>query len=309
MKRRATWRTRIEHAAVCLLALMLGALPVAAQQGPINPRIPPPPPQAPQEPGSPPQTTTPGAPPSFSMDLPLPPARRPAPPMDLPKRVQIPAGTRLNVVLDTPMSTRISKTGQLIKFHMEDSYRASDALQIPPETEISGSVVEARKPGTFGKPGVLRVKVDSMHLTNGAGGSIVARLDSPDMKGNGRLQSDSTRTTNLASLAMWTLEGTLVGDAIHGGKGAAVGAGAGALAAILISMSKRGQDLYLEPGMPFTVILDQPLELAGADVYNAQQDYASTHPNGSGSRSRDRDSVNSSSDPGRPKLKRRPNIP
>jgi hypothetical protein len=91
-------------------------------------------------------------------------------------------------------------------------------LQIPPETEISGSVVEAKKPGTFGKPGVLRVKVDSMHLTNGAGGAIVARLDSPDMKGNGRLQSDSTRTTNLASLALWTLEGTLIGDAIHGGK-------------------------------------------------------------------------------------------
>jgi hypothetical protein len=304
------WRTWNGRALVCLFALMLGALPVAAHQGPINPRIPPPPPQIPQEPASPPaQTTTPAGPPSSSVDLPLPLARPSAPPADLPKSVQIPAGTRLNVVLDTPMSTRISKTGQLIKFHMEDSYRVNDALQIPPETEISGSVVEAKKPGTFGKPGLLRVKVDSMHLTNGAGGSIVARLDSPDMKGNGRLQSDSTRTTNLASLAMWTLEGTLIGDAIHGGKGAAVGAGAGALAAILISMSKHGQDLYLEPGMPFTVILDQPLELAGAEVYNAQQEYASTHPNGSGSRSRDRDAGNSSSDPGRPKLKRRPSIP
>jgi hypothetical protein len=88
-----------------------------------------------------------------------------------------------------------------------------------------------------------------------------------------------------------------------------VGAGAGALVAILISRSKKGQDLYLEPGMPFTVILDQPLELAGADVYNAQQEYASTHPNGSDSRSRDRDSGNSSSDPGRLKLNRRPHIP
>jgi hypothetical protein len=228
----------------------------------------------------------------------------------LPATVQIPAGTRLNVILDTPLSTRIAKQGQIIRFHTEEAFRVHDLVEIPPETEIVGTVIEAKKPGSFGKAGVLRVRLDSIHLANGADKPIIARLDSPDMRGNGRLTSDNRRSTDIASLALYTIEGTLIGAQIHGGKGAGIGAGAGALAAILIAMSHKGTDLYLEPGMPFSVIIDQPVDLDGKQVYDAQQAYAAAHPAGSSSSSRERDrDANSSSDPGRPKLKRRPHIP
>jgi hypothetical protein len=216
----------------------------------------------------------------------------------------------LGVVLDTPLSTRIAKQGQSIRFHTEDSLRVHNLIEIPPDTEIVGTVIEAKKPGSFGKAGVLRVKLDGIHLVSGADKPIIARLDSPDMRGNGRLTSDSRRSTDLASLALYTLEGTLIGAQIHGGKGAGIGAGAGALAAILIAMSHKGTDLYLEPGMPFTVIIDQPLELDGKQVYDAQQAYAAAHPAGSSSSTREgsRD-ASSSTDTSRPKLKRRPHIP
>jgi hypothetical protein len=283
----------------------------AQQQGPINARIPPPPPREVPATSSAPAPASPISDPEKTPLQPNP-LLGVLPPSNLPASVQVPAGTRLSVILDTPLSTRIAKKGQVIRFHTEDAFRVHELLEVPPETEITGTVVEAKKPGLFGKPGVLRVKLDSMRLASGAEKEIAARLDSPDMKGNGRLTSDSRGTTDLASLALYTVEGTLIGAQIHGGKGAAIGAGAGALAAILIAMSHKGTDLYLEPGMPFAVILDQPVELAGQQVYEAQQAYEAAHPAGtsSGERARGNErNTNGPSDPSRPKLKRRPRIP
>lgn len=300
-------RTVCAFLCVWLLALAaLVALPAAAQDGTINPRVPPPPP-----PSEPP------APAPISQPAPEPAEPPPAlPPPSLPASVVIPPGTRVAVVLDTPLSTRISRQGQLVTFRTSDPLPINDQLEIPPETSFTGAVVEAKRPGAFAKPGVLRVTVNRINLSTGAAREVAARLDSPDMKGRGRLSSDSSRATDLASLAMYTLEGTLLGAQIKGGKGAAVGAGAGAAVALIIMMSRKGSDVYLEPGMPFLIILDRPVELPGAEVYAAQQSYARTHtsyPNQVGSPSSpsepERNADGTTADPDRPQLKRRPKKP
>ncbi len=223
----------------------------------------------------------------------------------------LPAGTRIAVVLDTPLSTRISRKGQIATFRTSDPLRVHDLLEIPPETGFTGTVVEVKRPGRFGKPGVLRVKVDRINLSTGATAEVAARLDSPDLKGRGRLASDSNRATDLYTLAMYSLEGTLLGAQIKGGKGAAVGAGAGAAVALIIMMSRRGSDLYLEPGMPFLVILDRAVELPGTEVYAAQQSYARSRGMHRSEATEvtsevERNPDGTPGDPERPKLKRRP---
>jgi len=289
------------------LALLIG-LPAAAQQGTINPRIPPPPP--PPEQPAPQPAPEPAAQPAAQPKTAEPPAAPPA----LPPSVIIPAGTRIAVVLDTPLSTRIAHQGQQVTFRTSDPLRVHDLLEIPRETAFTGSVVEVKRPGHFGKPGVLRVKVDRINLSTGASAEVAARLDSPDMKGQGRLSSDNNRATDLGSLALYTIEGTLLGAQIKGGKGAAVGAGAGATVALLIMMSRKGSDVYLEPGMPFVVILDRPVALAGTEVYAAQQSYARSRrldqPQTAGDNTEvERNADGTPVDPDRPKLKRRPKKP
>ncbi len=303
-----------------IVALALAALPVAAQQGTINPRIPPPPPP-PEQPAPAPQPAPQPNPPEPTTPPPAAPKAQPAPPPSLPASVAIPAGTRIAVVLDTPLSTRIARQGQQVTFRTSEPLPVGDQLEIPRETAITGSVVEAKRPGSFGKAGVLRVKVNSMDFPNGTSRGIVARLDSPDMKGNGRLSSDSNRTTDLYSLILYSAEGTLLGAQIKGGKGAAVGAGAGAAVALLIMMSRHGSDVYLEPGMPFLVTLDQTVELPGKEVYQAQQSYERAHgPSAADNTGSQRASSAESTeiernpddtvlDSDRPKLKRRPKKP
>jgi hypothetical protein len=224
--------------------------------------------------------------------------------------VTLPAGSILNVVLETPLSTRIAKKNQPVTFRTVSPIRVFEGIDIPPDTAIHGTVVEAKKPGGFGKAGVIRVKIEQFELTQNAMVPLVARLQSADTDKQGSIRADSTRGTDLVEMAQYTLVGTLLGARIGGGKGAGIGAGAGALAALLILMSRRGRDVYLEPGMPFVVVLDEAVELPGQEVLDAQVSYAKAHPDASAN------AAGSAADPAmsippneRPVLKRRPKHP
>jgi hypothetical protein len=288
-------RTGTVVPAVALL-IFLTPLALPAQNGQINPRIPPPPPPETEElPPAPARTvTTPE----------LTPAPRPAP-----ATVELPAGTRILVRLDTPLSTRISKKGHPVSFRVTDSVQLDNNLELPPETEILGTVVEVRRPGGFGRPGTLKVQITGVRLENGTETRMTARLDSADAK-QGRLSADKSRTAGAVDMAQWAIVGTLAGMQIGGGKGAGYGAAAGALAGLIIMMSRRGQDLYLEPGMPFAVMVDQPVTLAGHEVVAANESYARTRAS-SGSAPSDptyssQDNDSRVPDSRRPVLKRRP---
>ncbi len=268
-----------------------------------------------------PQSAVPPAAPEAEEAKPAPKLPEPiVPPPDLPATIEIPAGTLIEVVLDTPLSTKMTKKGDRVTFRSTRAVSLSNQLELPEETAFTGSVVEVRRPGGFGKTGAMRVFLERVELEHGPSAAVVAHLDSADMQGKGRIAADKSRTTDLYSLASYTLQGTLLGSAIRGGKGAAVGAGAGALAALIIMMSRKGQDLYLEPGMPFTVILDQSVSLPAGELYIAQQkqlqarnranlpDANGTDPPAVSSAAGpiERNPDNATLDPERPKLKRRP---
>jgi hypothetical protein len=287
---------------LALLLFMTMVSAAAAQQtGQINPRLPPPPP---------PSEAPAAAPAPRAVEITPLPLIREEEPVSVPDFVMIPRGTRIAVVLDTPLSTRITKKGDPVRFRTSDAVQLDDLLAIPPDTEISGTVLEAKRPGGFGKQGVMRVRVEEIKLSSGASAPIIARLDSQDTDKQGRISADSNRGADLYTLATWSAQGALLGAGIKGGKGAAIGAGAGAAIAMIILMSRRGPDLYLEPGMPFAVILDEQVELPGADVYTAQRSYAKQQASkaaDSGNSSEvSRNPDNATLDKDRPALKRRP---
>jgi hypothetical protein len=267
--------------------------PAGNEKGKINLQIPPPPP--------PEATESAEVPSRRPIILPV---MRPVAPA--PEHIVIDSGTRFEVVLDTPLSTRISKKGDGVTFLTIEPVDLDDGLVIPRNTRILGTVVKAKRPGLFGRPGALRVRVNRIELATGGSGEITGRLDSPDPS-VGQVSSDSTGAADLYALGMWTLQGTLLGSRIKGGKGAAIGAGAGAATALIILMSRRSRDVYLEPGMPFTVDLDSPAELAGIDVMAAQP--RSSAGQTSARAPSDHDPLGGTPYPAgtqRPKLKRRP---
>jgi len=286
------WRARRVLPSAVLCLALCGAPLFAQQQSPENSQFPP-------------VTLPTERIPNFLQPVTAPPA-----PVQVPERVTLPAGTILNVELETPLSTRIARKNQPVTFRTVSPVRVFEGIDIPRDTAIHGTVVEARRPGGFGKVGVIRVKIEQFELTQNALVPVVARLQSAETDKQGRIRADSAHGTDLIELAQYTLVGTLMGARIGGGKGAGIGAGAGALAALIIMMSRHGPDVYLEPGMPFVVVLDEAVELSGQDVLDAQVSYAKSHPDASA------DSAGNAADPRmsippneRPVLKRRPKKP
>lgn len=289
-----------------MLCLALGVVPGFAQEPPqqerpTNPRYPflkPPPDPAPVAAAQPAPAAQPAGPP-------------------LPAYVTLPAGAILNVVLETPLSTRIAKTNQRVTFRTSSAVHFAEGFDLPPDTAIHGTVVEATKPGGFGRAGVIRVRIQELELPQNAIVPLEARLQSAETDKHGRIRADQGRGADMVALAQYGLTGVLLGSRIGGAKGAGIGAGAGLLAAILIEMSHRGQDVYLEPGMPFVVVLDRAVELPGQPVFEAQEAYARAHaPVSRAASGNDRSSTETSTDVSngippneRPVLKRRPKRP
>jgi hypothetical protein len=288
------WRMRRVFPSAVLCLVVYGAPVFAQHQPPENPLLPP-------------LTLPTERTPALPQQAAVPPAL-----VGVPQRVTLPGGTILNVVLETPLSTRIAKKNQPVTFRTVSPIRVFEGIDIPPDTAIHGSVVEAKKPGGFGKAGVIRVKIEQVELTQNAWVPLVARLQSADTDKQGRIRADSAHGTDLVEMAQYTLTGTLLGARIGGGKGAGIGAGAGALAALIILMARRGPDVYLEPGMPFVVVLDEAVELPGQEVVDAQVSYTKAHPDASANAAGNGNAV----DPTmtippneRPVLKRRPKRP
>ncbi len=281
-----------------LLSVILGVAPLAFTQGPVNPRLPPPPPPPAEEFEAPPVAPR--------RLVSLIPAQLPA----APQTVTLLAGTRIDVVLDTPLSTRISKAGHPVAFRTSNPLPLEGGLELPPETVFSGKVVRVKRPGAFARSGELRVVVERIELGPADSSPVIARLDSPDSQ-HGRIRADSNRTFNLYNLGLWTLQGTLAGTQLGGGKGAGIGAGAGAAIGLIILMSQRGPDVYLEPGMPFLILLDEAVDLPGAAVQAAQEAHSRAYgldpqsENLAGSEPGSAD-AKPGQDPDRPVLKRRP---
>jgi hypothetical protein len=192
---------------------------------------------------------------------------------DLPAQVAIPAKQHIPVVLDSTLSTVNSKQGQTVTFRTLYSLLLDDGLEVPPETEILGHVVEVKRPAHFGREGELRLAVDRIRLDPDGGTNLVAHLASNEMKGPGRFTNDPAHSPDVRPVIIESAGDALLGAAADGATGAAIGAGTSAAMAVLILKSPRGQDVYLEQGMRFVVILDQPAYLSGAAVYAAQQEF------------------------------------
>lgn len=308
---------------VGVAALAFGAVSPLAAQTPSNPRAAQPPPAAAPAPAASPASASQPLPAASASSTPVL-ALPPAPTIPPPANVVVPAGTRIAVALDTPLSTRISKAGQIVHFRTSEALPVAENFVIPQDTIFSGKVVEARRPGTFGKGGVLRVAVDHIELENGAGTAVAGRIEPTDPEANGRPTSDHSRKVALINLVMWSGQGALLGAQIKGGTGAAAGAGAGAAIAMIMMMAKHGADVYLEPGTPFLITLNQPASLPGAALLAGQAPVGVT-PSGTGaaspassartdgsgpagtSSSRSSGaSTDPATDPTRPKLKHRP---
>jgi hypothetical protein len=179
-------------------------------------------------------------------------ARRPEP-----RPFIMPEGTRIFAVLDSPLSTRTSRSGE----------RFSMTVRSPAEFEgarIDGVIARITPYGP-GRNADMRIDFDTIRLRDGQTSGFDAVLDTVRTPGGVTLRVDASggvpdpnRTDAVIQQgAVGAALGAIIGAIAGGGKGAAIGAIAGGAGGAILAQD-RDQYLDLPPGTQVTIIVTSP---------------------------------------------------
>jgi hypothetical protein len=174
-----------------------------------------------------------------------------------PRPFTLPEGTRIFAVLDTPLGTRTSRSGERFSMTVRGPAEYQDA-------RIEG-VVAGVTPYGQGRNADLQIDFDTIRLRDGRTAEFDAVLDTVRTPGGVTLRVDPSGNVPEQRGANATVEhgaigaalGAIIGAVAGGGKGAAIGAVVGGAGGAILAQN-RDQSLELPPGTQVTIVVTPP---------------------------------------------------
>jgi hypothetical protein len=180
--------------------------------------------------------------------------------------VTLPAGTVLEVVLETHLNTRDARSGDPFKARLVLPVFADGEQALPQDCLIEGSVLRVQQPGRVSGRAELQLKPEKITTPSGDVLPLSAAItggkagDSTKVVGEeGTIQASGKTGMNTRGTLGQAGMGTIIGANIGGGQGAAIGAGAAVAVAVLTQVFKRGKNADIPPGSELTLELNQGL--------------------------------------------------
>jgi hypothetical protein len=136
-----------------------------------------------------------------------------------PRPLVVPAETALTVVLDEPLSSKTSSTGQNFSATVSAPVEVDGRTAIPKGAHVTGVVRDAKSAGRFKGGAVLSIALESVTV-GGATYELHTTDRAQTTKGKGKRSA--------ALIGGGGAAGALIGGLAGGGKGAAIGAVVGA---------------------------------------------------------------------------------
>jgi len=186
--------------------------------------------------------------------------------------VTLPAGTTLQIVLETYLNTKDSKSGDPFRSRLVMPVFVDEQEVLPIGGIVEGVVVRVQEPGRLSGKAEMQLRPEKITLPNGevlplsasiTGGSAGANsaVDSEEgvIRGSGSEGMDVRGTAGGATTG--AILGAVIADQSGAsiGKGAAIGAGAIVAVALLRQLFKRGSDAELPAGSEISLELNRPL--------------------------------------------------
>jgi hypothetical protein len=167
------------------------------------------------------------------------------------REVTIPAGSQLDVVLDTPVASDTSKVEDLVRAHLLDAVVVDGVTALPAGTDVSGRVTAAARSGKVKGRAQLAMRFDSLVGANDERYPVATATVSRTAR--------ATKGKDALKIGGGAAGGAVVGGLIGGKKGAAIGGAAGGGAGTAVVMSTRGEEVRLARGAALKVRLSKPL--------------------------------------------------
>ncbi|MEO8361683.1 MAG: hypothetical protein ABI672_16735 [Vicinamibacteria bacterium] len=163
---------------------------------------------------------------------------------------RIPAGTEMEVALNTDVSSRVSNPGDRLEAQTISAVRMNGRTIIPAGATIRGSVREVRSRNRGQQDGYLQMDFDTLIPQGGQATPIRAHVVSISEN------YEQGHDHQLRNGGLGALLGGVIGGIIDGKKGALIGAAVGAGGGVLAS---KGDDVELPEGTIVTIRLDGPV--------------------------------------------------
>jgi hypothetical protein len=165
---------------------------------------------------------------------------------------EIPAGTALSLVLETPLSTETTREGQAVTARVERATSDDGRVVLPGGSVLRGRVTEVDRAGRVSGRAHLAVKWDTLTVRGESHRVAVSDL---------AMTAEAQHGRDAKIIGGSTAAGAIIGGIVNGGsgakKGAIIGAGAGA-GAVLVN---KGQDVEMPAGSRWTVRVRETVRL------------------------------------------------
>jgi hypothetical protein len=181
----------------------------------------------------------------------------------------LPAGTALNVKLETTLATFTSKSGDTFSGRVTQPVVMGGKTIVPVGTTVQGRVSRVKEPRRIaGKP-TIGVVPESLVLPNGERYTLNATLvdtslrAGTDVNEEGQFKGAGHDKGDLMEVGTGTGAGMLIGGLAGGGKGVLIGGAIGATATIAHWLSKHRSGV-LPAGTELVMELNRPMTLSAA---------------------------------------------
>jgi hypothetical protein len=166
--------------------------------------------------------------------------------------VTVPAGAILQIRINRGLDSNHTQPGTNFDGMVLADVVAGGAVAIPRGAAVQGTVVDAKKAGTFKGQGELSLKINSITM-----GGIVYPVTTEVWDHNGRDKTAGTVNRTVGTSAI----GALFGAAAGGGAGAAIGAGVGAGLGLAGSAASPRGEIIVPPESVLNFRTAQPLQV------------------------------------------------
>ena len=197
-------------------------------------------------------------------------APEPAPP----PVIVVPAGTKIPLTMKQGVTSKNARPGDPVYAETAFPITQDNHIVIPAGTFVQGEVRRVVRPGRVKGRAELQMSFTSMIFPNGytimLPGAVQGTPGSQDtsMKGKeGTIEGGSSKGKDAATIAAATIPGAGIGAIADGGKGAAIGAGAGGVIGLATVLLSRGPEIQLGPGSSIEMVLESRIDLDPAKLH------------------------------------------
>lgn len=168
------------------------------------------------------------------------------------REVRVPAGTRLQLVMETPVASDTSRVEQPIAATLSEPVTVDSTTVFPAGSRVTGQVTDAVRSGKVKGRAQIALRFDGISRPDE---DARYSIETQPFARTAPSEKDKDALKIIAPAA----GGAVVGRIVGGKKGAAIGTAAGGAAGTAVVLSTRGKEVRLARGAAVTLRLSEPL--------------------------------------------------